>query len=884
MTKEDQDNLLLEIEKEFGKKNKLSPRIKAILKQFPYRDLNHFLVDLFEKSLKDGKKELSAVLESVETNSGKLRKIVGLINDIPYKERDDFHFGMPVSPLYNFGADTELTSRYFSAIEKLLDGKAAASWKIYGFGEIIKVLEYHEYRKSSPAQVTSLEEYVDFMSSLNNPKIEELLLRGPDDFVRNPEKARQAIEVIKKNYGAINNLFTKSEKLNSFAQGVLTFGVLSPVEEYLKQPKQKKEGMLDKRSMDRLLKQNIKKLDETLSKIDEFTKNLPSQLDFYLFQCFSYLDDTEGKLKFLDQVDYFKKIADLGYFNQKFWEDGMMNWIFMSARDAAIRKDMQSFDNIVVASNKCYPEIMKISEKLTDLDEHHRGDTFTNIMTGLGVYTGPVLREFALDFDKDNILRLAENFGRNNLRQGATARLKESNFKIEGKEQVQNLLSLVDLIYVADILKVWEDEKNIEGWKQVNQTDLSKAYDYVSKVSIESASAKFGFSEESAEKIVKHKNAKEILSGIALVADKTGMTPVEFYGIFGGEELGFKGSKEKRNAFHVIDGLTSAYYDFNKSAMIVPNTKVDVDASIEEVNKKLYQDGLILLKEIQSGNIEFIVGDGDEEVESYIERKKEYTQEIKKLFKENRADEAKSIIEEKKNVEKELTELMKSRIVEQMADFGIKPEAQPSIDNLKEYLSQVSQHNLVGKPQERAKNIARSLVVTENSIDSDVLKLSVWDKTMENMPTYQEYRCCGFVGYSTKDGETFAYMANPSVQLLQLEVGSKKGMAITAATKDKDGKPILLVDSVESGTHIFSRADVAKAAAEAIEDYARAAGFSKVIYSTDAGNNAPHEFLRNLGEMGYKSGKRKLKMMTAGPEVFLEAELDSASGYITELR
>jgi len=531
----------------------------------------------------------------------------------------------------------------------------------------------------------------------------------------------------------------------------------------------------------------------------------------------------------------------------------------------------------------------------------------THIMRYLGHNAEPFFKHLKPDFDKDVFLSVGEDcndiwrmyfdkdmfLGKENCNNiwhtynnGPFGLLfgpeAETDLKIENSEHVDEMIGLIGMLATYVSLDKESKKLNAEELKSASKTGISRAKEYVTEKTAAILSEKFGLSEDISKKILAFKNHRAMIEGIAAIQEKTGMTAANFYSLFGGEDIGIAGSKEERDKFHALEGLSTAYYNFNKTCPIIPMDISGEEASIEEANKMLYKQGLELLAEVQSGNVEFKID--APEITSYVEKKKELTQRLKQLFSEGKKEEANGLIADKKKLEQELFDVKKSKIAKELEGYNIRAGVEPSIDELKECLSQLSQHNLEGKTQERAKFVSSNLIVTENSIDSNILKLSVWDKKFSDMPTYNEYHCCGFVGYGGRKGETYAYMANPAVQLLQIEVGSKKAMAITAATKDHSGKPVLLVDSVESGTHMFGRTDVVKAATTTIEEYARAAGFEKVLYSTSAGNNAPNEFLNNLRKLEYKRGSRKLNMMVEGPEVFLEAEVGNADGKVAGLR
>jgi hypothetical protein len=115
-------------------------------------------------------------------------------------------------------------------------------------------------------------------------------------------------------------------------------------------------------------------------------------------------------------------------------------------------------------------------------------------------------------------------------------------------------------------------------------------------------------------------------------------------------------------------------------------------------------------------------------------------------------------------------------------------------------------------------------------------------------------------------------MTAPSVQLLEISVGDKKGMAITFATKHA-GRNVLVVDSVESSSHIFGRKDVSEALIKGLKEYAHASGFNELLISTTPRNTAPKEFLSYVEKyIGGRGSGERLNLKLQLPDVYVEAE------------
>ena len=346
----------------------------------------------------------------------------------------------------------------------------------------------------------------------------------------------------------------------------------------------------------------------------------------------------------------------------------------------------------------------------------------------------------------------------------------------------------------------------------------------------------------------------------------------------------------------VVPDIQDDFFKYEKSYVIS-----DIGAAKEaneKANEDLYESGLEIIRGIADGKIaveldwehpevlEQFLGDSAKEIVNNIYKIKgseNTAKEMKKRLKENKGNdtEAKNWLEDyesrKKGVENEAREILREKL---KAEYEILKQEIPEqnydiekLKKLKEYLNQFSQHFL-GKgtaPAKQAKAISSSLVVNEGKLSSNVAKIYVWEKSLntKEMPTYEEFHCCAFNrGEKDINVNLFNYVINPTVQLLKFEIGDKSAMAIVAATKDENGEKVLLLDSFESGKHIFARKGVAKAALEAIKDYAKAAGFKKVVISADAGNNAPREFYKSID--GDES-EISLELITKAPWPYLEA-------------
>ncbi|MFH7835124.1 MAG: hypothetical protein QXL51_00830, partial [Candidatus Aenigmatarchaeota archaeon] len=321
------------------------------------------------------------------------------------------------------------------------------------------------------------------------------------------------------------------------------------------------------------------------------------------------------------------------------------------------------------------------------------------------------------------------------------------------------------------------------------------------------------------------------------------------------------------------------FFNFKKTYTFVEGNSIEANA---KANEQLYKQGVEIIKGIINGSIPL---NPDLEFLCPHELDSKTAIEMKKRLKDSRGQdiEAKNWLKEyekrlsnlKKNYSKDEINILKEYYTKELENKDIN-----SIDvsKFKETLSQVSQHYLGKdtKPGKKAAEISKAIIVSEGKLNTNNLKIEVWEKTLSDMPTYEEYHCCAFGNEKTLD-----YILNPAIQLVKLTVGDKKAMAIVASTTSSDGKKVLLLDSFESNSHIFARKEVAKAALEAMKEYAKEVGFDELLISEDAYNNAPQEFYENI-EGQY--GKRKLKLDVKMPEPYLEADLDEASGKIYKLK
>ncbi len=284
------------------------------------------------------------------------------------------------------------------------------------------------------------------------------------------------------------------------------------------------------------------------------------------------------------------------------------------------------------------------------------------------------------------------------------------------------------------------------------------------------------------------------------------------------------------------EGLTDDYLLFEKRYVISPEGVIETGEEENRVNEVIYRQGMDIIRKIKRGEIP--LNPRTPEIERLNEELKKVKERLKRTKGREGGDELKKIRSRIEELKRSETERVRS---------SLKDEC--TLDELKEELNQLSQHYLSGKPKEIARYISDSIKIEEKDV-SNVMKVSVWNKTVKDIPTYREYRCCAFPGYSNSTTSIIEYMKEPRVQLLKVDIGDKNAMVITFA----DGKT-LIVDSVESRYHIFARKNVSEALIKAIKDYAKSSGFERVIVSTSGGNSAHREFLEHVNgkQVKYKA-------------------------------
>jgi|GEM_PF-5598086 len=306
--------------------------------------------------------------------------------------------------------------------------------------------------------------------------------------------------------------------------------------------------------------------------------------------------------------------------------------------------------------------------------------------------------------------------------------------------------------------------------------------------------------------------------------------------------------------------ISASPYKFRKSYTLVGRGTVVETPEAE--NKALYNEGMKIIEGIRNGSIKL---DPDVDfLHSGVDA--ETAKAMKERLRESRGKDIEAMLfvdtyhkrkEELKN--EDVREIRKSL------------QGTYTTERLQEELAQLSQHFLGGKPAKEAESIAKRLVPAAGSeFKTNKIELSVLPRSMDEIPTYQEYMCCAFPGYD-ENGKLLEYKINPAIELLKLKAGERTAMAITARTTTEDGKKVLLVDSFESGNHIFGDSDdpnkgVVSTAMKLIMEYAKAEGFDAVLVSKKVHNTSPQAFYNGVeGEKMTEPLKIKLDSNITDP-------------------
>lgn len=324
-----------------------------------------------------------------------------------------------------------------------------------------------------------------------------------------------------------------------------------------------------------------------------------------------------------------------------------------------------------------------------------------------------------------------------------------------------------------------------------------------------------------------------------------------------------------------ILNLPEVFFTFKKNYFL--GSKGGVIEADEVANEHLYAEGVKIINGIKRGKIKL-----NPDLSFF------YPNEMKRLQREatsltQRLSEAKGkdreLLEVRRLIHMEKRKLEEKIISEKLKE--LREKGKFSLVELKEELSQLSQH-WVGKDIGREmENIADSIVIAEGQLTSKKIEVEVWKKSFKDPPTYKEYKCCVFPGFRGGERHFLSNILTPAIQLLKLRIGNKTAIAICAATSF-DGKKVLLIDGFESGSHIFERKEVAEAALHALKEWAAVSGFRALLVSAYAASTAPREFYRNV-EGKEVSG---LKLEIIGPfiaEVNLEGLWGGARGKIYKL-
>ncbi|MBI3313191.1 MAG: twin-arginine translocation signal domain-containing protein [Candidatus Omnitrophica bacterium] len=153
------------------------------------------------------------------------------------------------------------------------------------------------------------------------------------------------------------------------------------------------------------------------------------------------------------------------------------------------------------------------------------------------------------------------------------------------------------------------------------------------------------------------------------------------------------------------------------------------------------------------------------------------------------------------------------------------------------------------------------------------VRAEIWQRhPLIDLSHHLEFNCCTFLGGINELGG-FGYLQNKSTSMLDLSTNEGRQIrAIIAAGIYRDPntherKGVLLVDSVE-GTLSMDRPLIQ----QAIEEYARAAGFQTVFYNSFVQFNVvPKKFIEHIQATGASPRKLKIELASSYLPEYLEA-------------
>ena len=336
---------------------------------------------------------------------------------------------------------------------------------------------------------------------------------------------------------------------------------------------------------------------------------------------------------------------------------------------------------------------------------------------------------------------------------------------------------------------------------------------------------------------------------------------------------------------HLLE-LEDGTYDFEVEERL---DYIEIDNELDENHQKdLYDQGISLLEEIMEGERRYELDEDEiEEIEEVQEADEELENKIEDLerLRSNieTGEDYQRLSGELNSLEKEIEELEKDKIqsfVEYQAEsFDVDLE-NPERGNLQTILNQVKQHALTERHQtwEKARYLVEELEAEPEEITSNEVKISYWDKT-GMIPSSSEYQCCAFEG-GVKSKELPYWLADPNTQFMEIETGTKKGMAVTRLAEGKKGD-YMIVDTVESAhSNIFKSEELVGEVSNAIDDFAEKVEteIEGIVYNRSPHNSAARQFISNMAEKDYEI--QEFNLSQKRENVYSEVNFEELNGYL----
>jgi hypothetical protein len=287
---------------------------------------------------------------------------------------------------------------------------------------------------------------------------------------------------------------------------------------------------------------------------------------------------------------------------------------------------------------------------------------------------------------------------------------------------------------------------------------------------------------------------------------------------------------------------------FERTYYITPDDEIRT----EEEHTDWRSEGLELLREIRDGARKF---DGEplyrREIDRLLEEKQEIGQRIGKVARGEMEGDKETLIDQRRKIDEQIEELKDEAREEyfERLSYSLDDGDVPGYRVVRT-LEQIADRHLPDNSgvYQDAKEIAKA-IDDDNGAATEV-SIEIWDKDLEDLPNDDAYSCCAFEGSDTAWSHgLLTYMADPATQLLEIGADDEKAMAVTYRGTDLGSlEDCLMVDSIESRTHMFSKDTVSEAVKVGIEEYAEDVGAAKVFYNKMTWNTAPQEFLSSIGE------------------------------------